>query len=264
MPIKPLDFKPVSETEFYEIDYLVMKQAFEAHSAFGRFYDEDIYRNELARLCRVNGFESVETEVPIHVSHKDFCKTYYMDLLIDRSVVYELKTVQAFNGMHRRQLLNYLFLCGLRHGKLLNFRTPRMTHEFVSTSLDKSERFRYQFNLDCWRECNEESIRLKTIIEGLLEDWGAFLEASLYADALVHFLGGEGVVEKPIDICVRGEVIGHQKVRMLNDSSAFFVTAVQHKTDYRKHLENVLSKTFLKNILWINFDKHDVELVTVL
>ncbi len=263
MPVKTVDLEPVSETQFHEIDYKVMKQAFAAHTSLGRFYDEDIYRNELARLCRIAGFESVETEVPIHVSHKDFCKTYYMDLLVNRSVVYELKTVQAFNGSHRLQLLNYLFLCCLQHGKLLNFRTPRVTHEFVSTSLNKNERFRYRLDFDHWQERNDESIRLKAIFEDLLEDWGAFLEASLYADALVHFLGGERIVEKPIDICVRGEVIGHQKFRMLNDTSAFFVTAVRHKADYQKHLANLLGKSCLKSIHWINFDKYDVEFVTV-
>ncbi len=264
MPIKTVDLKPISEAEFHKIDYQVMKQAFETHNTLGRFYDEDIYKNELARLCCEAGFSSVETEVPVDVCHKDFCKTYYMDMLINRSIVYELKTVRGFNGLHRRQLLNYLFLCCLQHGKLLNFRTPRMTHEFVSTSLDKNERFRCRLNVDRWKECCEESIQVKMIIEDLLEDWGAFLEAPLYADALVHFLGGESVVEKPIDICVRGNVIGRQKIKMMNDSSAFFVTAVQHKADYRKHLGNLLNKTCLQTIQWINFDKHEVEFVTVM
>jgi len=264
MTVNTIDLEPVSEAKFHEIDYLIMKQTFETHHTLGRFYNEEIHKNELARRCRIAGFESVETEVPIYVHHKEFCKTCSMDLLINHSVVYELKTVRAFNGSHRRQLLTYLFLCGLRHGKLLNFRTPRVTHEFVSTSLDKNERFRYRFNLDGWRECSEESIRLKKMIEDLLEDWGAFLEASLYADALVHVLGGEHVVEKPIDICVQGEVVGHQKIKMLNDSSAFFVTAVQYKVEYRKHLENILNNTSLKSIQWINFDKHNVEFITVM
>jgi GxxExxY protein len=264
MPIQTVDIAPVSQTDFHDIDYRVMEQGFAAQNSLGRFYDESICRNELARLCRAAGFESVETEVPIHVSHKDFSHTYYMDLLINRSVIYELKTVRAFDGSHRRQLLNYLFLCGLRHGKLMNFRTPRMTHEFVSTSVGEDERFRYRICVDRWRECSEASLRLKKIVEDLLKDWGVFLNASLYTDALVHFFGGESVVEKPIDIRVQGELIGCQKIRMLDETSAFFVTAVPHKNDYWKHLVNVLDKTSLKTIHWVNFDKHNVEFVTVL
>ena len=186
-----------------------------------------------------------------------------MDMLVNRSVVYELKAVRAFNGSHRRQLLNYLLLCLLRHGKLINFRTSRVTHEFVSTSVDEHGRYDYTVNLDAWREISEADARLKSIVEELLADWGVFLEASLYLDAVVHFLGGERIVEKPVDIRVQGEVIGHQKFRMMEDSSAFFITAVKHKIDYRKYLKNVLSRTGLNKIQWINFDKHDVEFTTV-
>ena len=32
------------------------------------------------------------------------------------------------------------------------------------------------------------------ILEGLFQDWGAFLDASLYLEALIHFLGGEAMV----------------------------------------------------------------------
>ncbi len=264
MPVETVDLKPISAAVFQDLDYRVMAEVFKTHCDLGRFYDEKICREHLARLCRNIGFESVETEVPIHVIHKDFRKTYSLDLLVNRSVVYELKTVEALNGAHRRQLLTYLFLCGLYHGKLLNFRTSRMTHEFVSTSLDKNERLSYRLNLDHWQECNDESVRFKVMVEDLLEDWGAFLESSLYLEALVHGLGGESLVEKSIDICVRGDVIGCQKMRMLNESSAFFITAVRHKDDYRKHLGNVLSRTCLKSIQWVNFDKHNVDFITLM
>ena len=103
-----------------------------------------------------------------------------MDLLINRSVVYELKAVKSFDGTHRRQLLTYLLLCLLRHGNLVNFRTPRVTSEFVSTSVDEHGRSDYAFNLDAWREINEADIRLKSIVEAFVvvneskgySDWG--------------------------------------------------------------------------------------------
>ncbi len=263
MPIETVDLRPVSEAEFHKMDYFVMKQVFEAHSGLGRFYDEQIYRNELARLCRVAGFEFVETEVPIHVTHKDFCKTYFMDLLINRSVVYELKTVRAFDGSHRRQLLNYLLLCVLQHGKLLNFRTPRVTHEFVSTKLDVGRRYTYQIETDGWRPIDTESQHLKLIVEDLVNDWGMFLESSLYLDAIVHFFGGADHVEKLVDVRRGGVMIGRQKFRMLNDQTALFITAVQHRTDYRRHLITLLENTGVECAQWVNFDKHNIEFVTV-
>ncbi len=100
MPVETVDMVPVQEKVFNEIDYSVMKQAFDAHNGLGRFYNEDIYRDELARLCRTAGFD-VETEVPVKVIHKGFSKVYLLDILVNRSVIYELKAVRGLDGAHR-------------------------------------------------------------------------------------------------------------------------------------------------------------------
>ncbi len=263
MPIESVEMKPLSEKQFHEIDYLVMRHVFAVQNDLGRFYDEAIYQNELVRCCSAADFNSVETEVPITVSHGDFSKTYFMDLLINRSVVYELKTVRVFNGIHRRQLLNYLLLCRLPHGKLINLRSPAVTHEFVSTSLDTAERYTYELKLSDWSACDAESIQLKSIIEALLADWGVFLEASLYLDAAVHFLGGTENVELYMDILQKNTVLGQQKINMLNEYTAFFITAIKHQTDYRSYLKNLLLHTDIRCIQWVNFNNHDVEFATI-
>ncbi len=264
MPIKTVEMQPVTEKQFHEIDYLVMRQAFAVQNDLGRFYDETIYQNELTRCCLAAGFDSVETEVPITISHNDFTKTYFMDLLINRSVIYELKTVRALNGIHRRQLLNYLLLCQLYHGKLISFRSSALTHEFVSTSLNMEQRYAYDFNLSEWKGTDAESTKLKSIVEGLLADWGVFLEASLYLDATVHFLGGAESIESCIDVCQKNTLLGQKKMNMLNENTAFCITAVKHQADYRKHLKNVVSHTAVQRIQWINFNNHHVEFVTVI
>ena len=48
MPIEKPQLNVISEEQFHEIDYLVMKQAFAVQNALGCFYDEQIYSNELA------------------------------------------------------------------------------------------------------------------------------------------------------------------------------------------------------------------------
>jgi GxxExxY protein len=262
MPIETLDMKVVSEKMFHEIDFSVMKHAFEVHNGLGRFFDEDIYRDDLARLCREVGFE-VETEVPVKISHKDFSKTYFIDLLINGSVIYELKTVKGFDGSHRRQLLNYLFICGQHHGKLINFRSSRVEHEFVSTSLDLQQRHIYSLKEDRWQETDCESALLKTVVTDLLEDWGVFLEAAVYSEAIVHFFGGADRVETYVDVYRGGTVVGHQKFRMLNETTAFYTTAIKHRGDYEKYLKSVIKNTGIECVQWINFDKHAVEFVTV-
>lgn len=262
MPIKISDISTISQQEFYAIDYRVMEMAFEMHNALGCCFFEDVYRNELANCCKLE-FKSVDVEVPIAVEYRDYSKVYFIDLLINRSVIYELKAVSAFSGSHRLQLLNYILLCGLQHGKLLNFRTPKIGCEFVSTSLNIQERYKYRLICEQWREWSGNCSLLKSTMEALLQEWGVFWEVSLFSDALIHFLGGADKVVQMRDICYKGAVIGHLKVNMLNQATAFVVTAFKNKVIYQNHLKGLLEKTDIECIQWINLNKHDVEFITI-
>ena len=76
MPVKySVTIQHISEDEFYLLDHRVMELVFSIHNNFGRLYDEKIYQNELAYLCQKMGIETA-TEIPIHVSYKDFIKLY--------------------------------------------------------------------------------------------------------------------------------------------------------------------------------------------
>ena len=41
-----------------------------------------------------------------------------MDLLINNSVTYELKTVEALTGKHQKQALNYILMVGIAMASL--------------------------------------------------------------------------------------------------------------------------------------------------
>ena len=121
----PIDFdpqiKPVSEPEFRERDYEVMNVAFSTHNELGCLCDEKVYQNEMLHCCLENGFATVQKKVPLIVSHKEFSKTFYIDMLVNHGVVYELKAVKTISSAHRSQSLNYLMLTGLNFGKIINF-----------------------------------------------------------------------------------------------------------------------------------------------
>ena len=51
---------------------------------------------------------------------------YTADLLVEGSVLVELKAVRALDDIHRAQCLNYLKATGLRVCLLLNFARPRL------------------------------------------------------------------------------------------------------------------------------------------
>lgn len=49
---------------------------------------------------------------------------YRADLLIEKSVIVELKSVEKVVDIHKKQLLTYLKISGLRLGLLINFNVP--------------------------------------------------------------------------------------------------------------------------------------------
>ena len=51
---------------------------------------------------------------------------YRMDIVVDNSVILEVKTVERLIAIHDAQLLSYLKLSGMRVGLLMNFHAPTL------------------------------------------------------------------------------------------------------------------------------------------
>lgn len=51
---------------------------------------------------------------------------YRADIIVDKKVIVELKSVAAIEPIHEAQMLTYLKLSGLKLGLLLNFNVPLM------------------------------------------------------------------------------------------------------------------------------------------
>ena len=66
MPVEcSVEINPVGQERFHAIDRVVMRHAFDIHNTLGRFCDERIYQEELARRCRAGDFD-VHREALLH------------------------------------------------------------------------------------------------------------------------------------------------------------------------------------------------------
>lgn len=65
-----------TQSEFGQIAYEVMNCVYAIHNEFGRFFDETVYKQELAD--RMSG---MELELPVTVSYGSFSKLYRLDVL---------------------------------------------------------------------------------------------------------------------------------------------------------------------------------------
>ena len=104
----------------------------------------------------------------------------------------------------------------------------------------------------------------REVLQGLLADWGAFLEASLYRDALLHLLKSPGAGIIPVEIRVSDRVVGTQKMCMLNAGTAWHLSAIrQHFGPYETHIRRLVSHTALERIHWINLNHKTITLKTL-
>jgi GxxExxY protein len=87
---------------------------------------EKLYENALAHELRKAGL-LVDQQHPVTVYYDGVVVgAYAADLLVEKTVLVELKAVAELNAVHRTQCVNYLKASGLWLCLLLNFGTPRL------------------------------------------------------------------------------------------------------------------------------------------
>ena len=252
----------MSQAEFAEFDYRLMAMAFAIHNEFGRFCHESVYQAAFLDACR-DAKLSAETEVRISVSHGAFCKHYFVDLVVAEGALYELKTVERFAPEHRAQILTYIMLLGLNHGKLINWRMPSVQSEFVSTSLTPKTRREFEIDTGRWDASHPSASSVLETTRALMADWGAFLNIEIYRDAIIELVTGNPAQADRVDIAHGSRIVGHQPLHLVTPETALVVSASTAPTGFEKHLERLLNHTTLDSMLWINLNQHDIACTTL-
>jgi GxxExxY protein len=98
----------------------VMDAAFTVHRTLGPGLLESVYEACLAEELERAGL-NVERQVDIG---------FRLDLLVERAVVVEIKSIDALASIHVAQVLTYLRFSGVRLGYLINFNTLRLKDGF--------------------------------------------------------------------------------------------------------------------------------------
>lgn len=99
----------------------IIKGAYYVHDYFGNGYLESVYEKSLAIKLRMEGLE-VETQCPLQVFFEgELVGDFRADLLINDTVIVELKAVERFHPKHEVQLVNYLRSSEIEVGLLINF-----------------------------------------------------------------------------------------------------------------------------------------------
>lgn len=68
---------------------------------------------------------TVETQVPIsvHFNNTKLDVGFRADIIVEKKVIVEIKSIEEIGNIHHKQLLTYLKLSGFKLGILVNFNT---------------------------------------------------------------------------------------------------------------------------------------------
>lgn len=109
-----------------ELTEKVTGAAFEVHRELGPGFLEKVYQAALLRELEHRGVPvTCQAEVEVHYKGQSV-GVYYADILMDDSVICEIKTADAITPAHEAQLLHYLKATGIKVGLLLNFGSRRL------------------------------------------------------------------------------------------------------------------------------------------
>ncbi len=249
----------LTQRQFAAIAYEVVHEAFAIHKEFGSLFDEAVYRDAL-----VDRLRDAVAEVQIDVIFQDFHKFYLMDTVTSSGGIFELKAVKKINSNHRSQLLNYLLLTGMAHGKIINFGPDQVEHEFINTTLAHADRINFAVNDKQWTETEGFGKDTKNLVVDILHDWGTGLDCALYKDALFHFLGGSERLLKKVDVFQNDRCVAQQIIPLCGDSTTILLTTFQNETsNFSQQLARFMQTTRLKSAQWINIARKTVTFKTL-
>ena len=206
----------------------------------------------------------VRLEEPIDVRFGSFHKQYFLDVLVADGALFEFKAVEMLAGRHRAQLLNYLLLSELAHGKLINVRTEGIEHEFVNTHWRYADRLKFEMDTTRWDATIPGTGVLHDFMTAFLRDLGTGLEVGLYEEAVMHCFGGKERVEADVRVEVGGHGLGQQRMRLIAPGVAFKITGLDGSlADFEAHARRLLAHVDLRAIAWININMKQATFTTL-
>lgn len=117
-----------------EIGTLVVDCAIQLHRDFGPGLMKSVYEVTLARKLEKRGL-AVQRQVPIAIEcdGQKFDEGFRAELIVEEKVIVELKSAEAVHPAHKKQLLTYLRLTGMKLGYLLNLGSALMKDGITQT-----------------------------------------------------------------------------------------------------------------------------------
>ena len=117
-------FQPIP-ADVERIGKVVLNAAFKVHTTLGPGLLESVYQVAMKHAIEKSGVTvKADVKLPIIFEGIKLDSGLQLDLLVEKCVIVELKSVERMNQLYQKQLLTYLRLSHIRLGFLINFNVP--------------------------------------------------------------------------------------------------------------------------------------------
>lgn len=124
----------MTQKQVNQLTYNIIGFAIEVHKELGPGLLESIYEKCLAHLLIQNGYKVTRQQsVPLNFRGLELDCELRFDLLVEDTIIVELKTVEELIPIHEAQLLTYLKLLKKPKGLLINFNCTNIFKEGQKT-----------------------------------------------------------------------------------------------------------------------------------
>jgi GxxExxY protein len=118
----------MTKKDVTQLSYEITGLAIKVHKTLGPGLLESVYEKCLKYELLKNGYKVMQ-QIPVPIYYDDLIidSELRLDLLVNDTVIIELKTVEETLGVHEAQLLTYMKLLEKPQGLLINFYTDNLT-----------------------------------------------------------------------------------------------------------------------------------------
>lgn len=199
-----------------KLTYAINGCLFKVYNALGNIWPEEVYERALLLELQARNLR-VERQHQFEIFYFDTSVgTYRLDLLVNETVIIELKAVPELLPLHRAQLLSYLKGCDKPLGILANFGGACVEHETMPQADHLSAALTDRFDYDNLPQPNKDRIKdLLFIANRVLITLGPGYLAQVYRRALYYELktaGCEFGTIKEVSANYRQQAVGSRYV----------------------------------------------------
>ena len=118
----------VADSKHYDLCGQVIGAAMKVHSTLGPGFLESVYQNALMWELKVGLTVALQKPITVHYDGQ-VVGVFTADLVVNDSLIVELKANQLLAKAHEVQLVNCLVATGINEGLLLNFGAERLEYK---------------------------------------------------------------------------------------------------------------------------------------